>query len=364
MSGRGACVARCRASRPECAKRRRARASASSRGAGTLPGSACAGERAWWCRHAGRHAAARACAGRQRRGPRDACRRRARRSSSSTTRQRLSRHASRLSPHVAFASTNMMNVIFHSPTGSHSIRRLTMKIENAVALVTGANRGIGLAFTRALLARGARKVYAGARDPSSVTLPGVDADPARRDEARRGRRGRSARPRRDARHQQRRHRPARRLSRRRTARTAARRAAGDQLLRHAAHEPGVRARCSPGQRRRRAAQRAVDRELDQRRRARGVRGQQVGRVVADATRCVTSCAAQKHAGAGAAHGLRRHRSRARASTARRPSPDDIVARALDGLEAGARRSAGRRTHATRQAGAVRRPTPSYLPQPA
>jgi NAD(P)-dependent dehydrogenase (short-subunit alcohol dehydrogenase family) len=50
-----------------------------------------------------------------------------------------------------------------------------MKIENAVVLVTGANRGIGLAFCRALLARGARKVYAGARDPSSVTLPGVHA---------------------------------------------------------------------------------------------------------------------------------------------------------------------------------------------
>jgi NAD(P)-dependent dehydrogenase (short-subunit alcohol dehydrogenase family) len=48
-----------------------------------------------------------------------------------------------------------------------------MKIENSVALVTGANRGIGLAFARALLARGARKVYAGARDPDSVTLPGV-----------------------------------------------------------------------------------------------------------------------------------------------------------------------------------------------
>jgi len=49
-----------------------------------------------------------------------------------------------------------------------------MKIENAVALVTGANRGIGLAFTRELLARGARKVYAGARDPATViTQPGV-----------------------------------------------------------------------------------------------------------------------------------------------------------------------------------------------
>jgi NAD(P)-dependent dehydrogenase (short-subunit alcohol dehydrogenase family) len=50
-----------------------------------------------------------------------------------------------------------------------------MKIENSVVLVTGANRGIGLAFARELLARGARKVYAGARDPASVTLPGVQA---------------------------------------------------------------------------------------------------------------------------------------------------------------------------------------------
>ncbi len=49
-----------------------------------------------------------------------------------------------------------------------------MKIEDTVALVTGANRGIGLAFTRELLARGARKVYAGARDPSTVKQPGVE----------------------------------------------------------------------------------------------------------------------------------------------------------------------------------------------
>lgn len=49
-----------------------------------------------------------------------------------------------------------------------------MKIENAVVLVTGANRGIGLAFAQALLARGARKVYAAARNPATVTLPGVE----------------------------------------------------------------------------------------------------------------------------------------------------------------------------------------------
>jgi NAD(P)-dependent dehydrogenase (short-subunit alcohol dehydrogenase family) len=48
-----------------------------------------------------------------------------------------------------------------------------MKIEDSVALVTGANRGIGLELVKALLARGAKKVYAAARDPKSVTLAGV-----------------------------------------------------------------------------------------------------------------------------------------------------------------------------------------------
>lgn len=50
-----------------------------------------------------------------------------------------------------------------------------MKLQDATVLITGANRGIGLAFARAALARGARKVYAAARKPSSVTLPGVEA---------------------------------------------------------------------------------------------------------------------------------------------------------------------------------------------
>ena len=49
-----------------------------------------------------------------------------------------------------------------------------MKLQNAVVLITGANRGIGLAFAREALARGARRVYAGARDPSKVKLAGVD----------------------------------------------------------------------------------------------------------------------------------------------------------------------------------------------
>lgn len=48
-----------------------------------------------------------------------------------------------------------------------------MKIQGSIALVTGANRGLGAAFARGLLAAGAAKVYAAARDPSTVTLPGV-----------------------------------------------------------------------------------------------------------------------------------------------------------------------------------------------
>jgi ABC-type oligopeptide transport system ATPase subunit/NAD(P)-dependent dehydrogenase (short-subunit alcohol dehydrogenase family) len=43
-----------------------------------------------------------------------------------------------------------------------------MKIAGSVALVTGANRGIGRSFVKALLAMGARKIYAGARDIRGV----------------------------------------------------------------------------------------------------------------------------------------------------------------------------------------------------
>jgi NAD(P)-dependent dehydrogenase (short-subunit alcohol dehydrogenase family) len=49
-----------------------------------------------------------------------------------------------------------------------------MNISGSVALVTGANRGLGRHFAQQLLERGAKKVYATARTPSAVDLPGVE----------------------------------------------------------------------------------------------------------------------------------------------------------------------------------------------
>lgn len=43
-----------------------------------------------------------------------------------------------------------------------------MKIQNSVALVTGANGGIGRALVQELLKRGASKIYVGARDTASL----------------------------------------------------------------------------------------------------------------------------------------------------------------------------------------------------
>ena len=47
-----------------------------------------------------------------------------------------------------------------------------MQLENSVALVTGANRGLGRHFAAQLVQRGA-KVYAAARRPETIDLPGV-----------------------------------------------------------------------------------------------------------------------------------------------------------------------------------------------
>jgi NAD(P)-dependent dehydrogenase (short-subunit alcohol dehydrogenase family) len=48
-----------------------------------------------------------------------------------------------------------------------------MRIDGSVALVTGANRGLGRAFAREMVSRGAAKVYGAARNPAAVTEPGV-----------------------------------------------------------------------------------------------------------------------------------------------------------------------------------------------
>ena len=49
-----------------------------------------------------------------------------------------------------------------------------MNIDGSIAFVTGANRGLGAAFTQALLERGAAKVYAAVRRrPDTITDPRV-----------------------------------------------------------------------------------------------------------------------------------------------------------------------------------------------
>jgi NAD(P)-dependent dehydrogenase (short-subunit alcohol dehydrogenase family) len=54
----------------------------------------------------------------------------------------------------------------------------TMNISSSIALVTGANRGIGRAFVEGLLRGGARRVYAAARNPALLE-PVVALDRAR-----------------------------------------------------------------------------------------------------------------------------------------------------------------------------------------
>ena len=48
-----------------------------------------------------------------------------------------------------------------------------MHIQNSVALVTGANRGLGKALVDELLRQGAKKVYAAARHPTPSPDPRI-----------------------------------------------------------------------------------------------------------------------------------------------------------------------------------------------
>ena len=51
------------------------------------------------------------------------------------------------------------------------------KAAGSVALVTGANRGIGLAFVQELAVRGARRIYAGVRSPDGIIAGTYDGLP-------------------------------------------------------------------------------------------------------------------------------------------------------------------------------------------
>jgi NAD(P)-dependent dehydrogenase (short-subunit alcohol dehydrogenase family) len=48
-----------------------------------------------------------------------------------------------------------------------------MKLHDSVVFITGANRGLGLAFAQDALRRGAKKVYAAVRVPTAEDIPGV-----------------------------------------------------------------------------------------------------------------------------------------------------------------------------------------------
>jgi len=69
---------------------------------------------------------------------------------------------------------------WHLSTGDHDSVDMTsnevgspFSLRGAVALVTGANRGIGRAFAAELIDRGATRVYGAARNPATIHQPGL-----------------------------------------------------------------------------------------------------------------------------------------------------------------------------------------------
>jgi NAD(P)-dependent dehydrogenase (short-subunit alcohol dehydrogenase family) len=78
----------------------------------------------------------------------------------------------------ASGSVTRAQVVPAAPTTASRWPLKSMRVDGATVLVTGSNQGIGLGFVKALLARGAKRVYATARREES--LPDVVAlDPGR-----------------------------------------------------------------------------------------------------------------------------------------------------------------------------------------
>jgi len=76
------------------------------------------------------------------------------------------------------AAPMMMTKAALAKGDAESLPHKTANVEGCVALVTGANRGVGLGFVEVLLERGAKRVYATGRNPNN--LPAVVAlDPKR-----------------------------------------------------------------------------------------------------------------------------------------------------------------------------------------
>lgn len=79
---------------------------------------------------------------------------------------------------VAAAAPLSTKALSVEPEASSTSPQKTASVEGCVALITGANRGVGLGFVKVLLERGAKRVYATARNPN--TLPDLEAlDPER-----------------------------------------------------------------------------------------------------------------------------------------------------------------------------------------
>jgi NAD(P)-dependent dehydrogenase (short-subunit alcohol dehydrogenase family) len=67
----------------------------------------------------------------------------------------------------------MQAVCLAIPASDYLTWSVIVNIKNSVVFVTGGSRGLGLAFAREAVARGAAKVYVGVRNPDNFKEPGI-----------------------------------------------------------------------------------------------------------------------------------------------------------------------------------------------